>query len=152
MTLTHPRLWLPQRARKRGVSLLEVMVVLIVIGVLISASAPSFQRSIRQSRADIAGANLRAIWVAERLYWLDNRTFTADLSELESLGILDPTIISGSAMYAYAIASADDASFTATATRMGCLRWSGQLTITENGVLGGAIQATGEPDIVPGFQ
>lgn len=133
-------------------SLLEVMVVLTVIGVLISASAPSFQRSIQQSRADIVGANLRAIWTAQRLYWLDNRNYTADLSELESLGILDPTIVSGSAMYTYAIASADAASFTATATRIGSLRWSGQLSITESGVLGGAIQATGEPDIVPGFQ
>jgi hypothetical protein len=55
-------------------------------------------------------------------------------------------------MYTYAIASADAASFTATATRIGSLRWSGQLSITESGVLGGAIQATGEPDIVPGFQ
>ena len=126
--------------------------MLTVIGVLISASAPSFQRTIQQSRADIVGANLRAIWIAQRLYWLDNRTYAADLSELESLGILDPTVVSGSAMYAYAIASADATTFTATATRMGSLRWSGQLTITENGVLGGAIQATGEPDVVPGFQ
>ncbi|MHC4179933.1 MAG: type IV pilin protein [Planctomycetota bacterium] len=139
-------------ACRRGVSLMEVMLVLVVIGILISMSAPTFHRSIEQSWADIAGANLRAIWSAERIYWLEYRTYTGDLSELESLGLLDPTIIAGTARYAYAISAADDSSFTATATRTGSVRWTGQLTIDESGVSGGAIQAAGQPDVVPGFQ
>ena len=136
----------------RGVSLMEVMLVLTVIGILISMSAPSFSRSMEQSRADIAGANLRAIWSAERVYWLEYRTYTSNLSELDSLGLLDPTIVSGTSRYVYAIPSADASSFTAAATRTGSSRWTGQFTISEGGVLSGAIGATGEPDIVPGFQ
>ncbi len=136
----------------RGVSLIEVMLVLVVIGVLISISAPTFHRNMEQSWADVAGANLRAIWSAQRLYWLENRTYTSDLSELQSLGLLDPTIPAGSARYAYAVAAADASTFTATATRTGSIRWTGQLAIDESGALSGAIQAAGEPSIVPGFQ
>lgn len=126
--------------------------MLVVMGILISMSAPTFHRSIEQSWADIAGANLRAIWSAQRLYWLENRTYTSDLSELGSLDLLDPTVISGSSRYSYSIASADASTFTAAATRTGSLRWMGQLMIDESGVLSGAIQAAGEPDVVPGFQ
>ncbi len=138
--------------RRRGVSLMEVMVVLVVIGVLISMSAPTFSRSIEQSWADIAGANLRAIWSAQRLYWLENRTYTSDLSELESLGLIDPTIVAGTSRYNYAISAAAAGTFTAAATRTGSTRWTGQFAIDENGALSGAVQATGQPDIVPGFQ
>jgi type IV pilus assembly protein PilE len=131
---------------------MEVVLVLTVMGILISMAAPSFRRSMEQSRADIAGANLRAIWGAERLYWLENRTYTNDLSELESLGLLDPTIVAASTRYVYAIPSADASTFTATATRTGSTRWTGQFSIDEDGVLSGVIQASGQPNIVPGFQ
>jgi len=131
---------------------MEVMLVLVVIGVLISMSAPTFHRSIEQSWADIAGANLRAIWSAQRLYWLENRAYTGNLAELESLGLLDPTIISGTTRYVYAVSSADASTFRATATRTGSVRWTGQLAINERGVVSGAVQAAGQPGIVPGFQ
>jgi len=138
--------------RCRGVSLMEVLVVLAVIGVFVSMSVPSFRRSMEQSRADIAGANLRAVWSAQRIYWLEHRCYTTDLSALESSGLLDSAIISGTPQYAYAVPSADSSAFTATATRRGSTRWSGQFSIDEHGAVSGVLQAPGEPSIVPGFQ
>lgn len=135
-----------------GFSLVEVIVVLTVLSILVSMAAPSFRRSVEQARADVAGANLRAVWSAQRLYWLENRTYTANFSELESLGLIDPTIASATTIYVYAIASADSDSFSATATRTGSTLWSGQLSIDQTGVGSGVIQAAGYPDIVPGFQ
>ena len=67
-------------AGRRGYSLVEMIVAVIVAGVLLSIGVPRFQRSLEQSRADVAGANLRAIWSAQRLYWLQNRAFAADLN------------------------------------------------------------------------
>ncbi|MCR4412672.1 MAG: prepilin-type N-terminal cleavage/methylation domain-containing protein, partial [Thermoguttaceae bacterium] len=96
-----------------GVSLVEVLAVLAIVGVLISMSAPSFRRSLEHSRADIAGANLRAIWAAQRIYWLEHREYADDLVDLEEAGLLDPTIRAGNAYYAYAIVSADAGSFLA---------------------------------------
>src|SRR5438093_2848998 len=92
---------------RRGLSLLEMTLVLTVIGILVAFSVPSFHRAVEQSRADLAAANLRALWSAQRLYWLEYRTYTADLAGLQSLGLLDPTITSGQAMYRYQIQSAD---------------------------------------------
>ena len=138
--------------RKVGVSLLEVMVVLTVVGILLSASAPSFLRSIEQTHADMSGANLRAIWNAQRLYWLENRTYANSLSVLESTDLLDPAIVSGAPRYNYSITFADASGFTAAATRIGSGHWSGQFVISENGQITGTVTAPGEHNITPGFQ
>jgi prepilin-type N-terminal cleavage/methylation domain-containing protein len=140
------------RNSRRGVSLMEVVIVLAVIGVFVSMSAPSFRRSMEQTRADIAGSNLRAIWSAQRIYWLEHRSYASNLSALESSGLLDPAIVAGTPQYAYSVVSATNGSFTAAATRRGSTRWSGQFLIDEDGAISGALQATGEPNIVPGFQ
>jgi Tfp pilus assembly protein PilE len=131
---------------------MEVMIVVAIIAVLVSLSAPTFTRSMEQSHADIAGARLRAIWAAQRLYWLENRTYSTDLATLGSLGLLDPSFLSGGGRYTYSIVAADNDSFTAAAIRTGSARWSGQYTIDEQGDLSGTISAFGETDITPGFQ
>ncbi len=80
-----------RRAWRSGFSLLEMMVVLLVVGILVAIAAPSYQRAMDQSRTDIAAANLRAIWAAQRIYWLEYQVYT-DKATLESAGILDPKI------------------------------------------------------------
>ena len=142
----------PLTPSRRGVSLVELMVAVTLMGILMSLAVPSFHRALEHSRADIAGANLRAIWSAERCYWLDYRSYTSDLSKLQSLGLLDPTIVSATTFYVYAIQSASSNSFTATATRTGNTKWSGEFVIDGTGAVSGTVRATGEPDLVPGFQ
>ena len=96
------------RARRRGYSLVEMIVAVIVAGVLLSIGVPRFQRSLEQSRADVAGANLRAIWSAQRLYWLQNRTYATDLSTLVSANLIDPSLPGANVPYSYSIADASD--------------------------------------------
>ena len=72
----------PKYGGTRGYTLVEMMIVLVVMSVMISLALPRFSRSLESARADVAGANLRAIWTAERIYWLDNRTYTANLNVL----------------------------------------------------------------------
>jgi prepilin-type N-terminal cleavage/methylation domain-containing protein len=136
---------------RRGLSIIEVMMALAVMGVLLSLAAPSFLRSMEQSRADIAGANLRAIWTAQRVYWLEYHTYTDDLFALAGTGLLDPTIVSATEPYEYEMKSVDSLSFTARATRSGSTKWSGSLKIDEGGNMWGGISASGEPGIHPGF-
>ncbi|MDB5334513.1 MAG: prepilin-type N-terminal cleavage/methylation protein [Planctomycetaceae bacterium] len=137
---------------RRGISLVELLVCVTLIGIMTSMAVPSFRRAVDQSRADIATANLRAIWSAERCYWLEYRCYTSDLNLLRSLGLLDPTIVTSSSFYAYDIPSAETTAFTATATRIGGTRWTGAFTIDETGVVSGSVNASGEPTIVPGYQ
>jgi type IV pilus assembly protein PilE len=132
-------------------SLLELAIVTVIVGILASMSVPSFQRGLEQSRADLAAANLRAIWSAQRLYWLDNREYAPDLTTLESLGLLDQAV-SGQANYDFEITWADESTFTATASRDSNARWNGTFTIDQTGVTSGVLSGSGLPDIVPAYQ
>lgn len=110
-------------AASNGFTLVELIVVLTIVAVMTMMSAPSYYRAVKQSRADVAAANLRTIWAAQRLYWLENHEYTAALSTLQSLGLVDkqlPTSAdelqasrAGGFYYQIALTSG---SFTATAT------------------------------------
>ncbi len=133
------------RTRCGGFSLIETMIVLTVIGIMVAISAPSYNRAVEQMRADVAASNLRSIWSAERVYWLENQAYATDLSQLTALSLLDPEILQTSTGYSYAFSGAfDGSSFAATATRVGssiALAIDGNGTIT---VVSGSIN--------PGFQ
>ena len=149
MTTTTQSTGSRRRRARRGVSFIEVVTVLVVISVLVSMAAPSFTRTIEQSHADIAGANLQAIWSAQRFYWLENRTYATSLAQLDALDLLDPSIVNGTRRYTFRIANADDDSFQAEALRSGSTRWSGTFVVDETGDIMGTIKASGAPDISP---
>ena len=131
-----------------------MLVALIVTGVLLSVGVPRFQQSLEQSRANVAGANLRAIWSTQRLYWLENRTYAPDLNTLLSANLIDPSLPTAAVPYSYIIlANASDSWFAATATRAGSTNWSGSFTIAADGTFSGSVQQSGQGiTIVPGFQ
>jgi type II secretory pathway pseudopilin PulG len=130
-----------------------MIVAVIVAGVLLSIGVPRFAQSLEQSRADVAGANLRSIWSAQRLYWLQNRTYAPDLNTLLSANLIDPSIPPATIPYTYVIAESSDSWFTATATRNGSSSWSGSFTIAGDGTFTGAVQQSGTGvSLEPGFQ
>jgi Tfp pilus assembly protein PilE len=136
---------------------MELMVVVTIVGVLAAMAMPSYRLAIRQSRADIAAANLRAIWAAERLYWLEYHSYTDKLNKntpstigvvsLVELGLLDSAMFpSNSTNYTYDGPTPSGGmitTFTATATSP-----DGDiiLTIDDSGKI------TTLPDIKLGFQ
>jgi prepilin-type N-terminal cleavage/methylation domain-containing protein len=141
------------RPCRRGYSLVEMIVAVIVAGVLLSIGVPRFAQSLEQSRADVAGANLRSIWSAQRLYWLQNRNYAPDLNTLLSANLIDPSLPATSSPYTYSIADSSDSWFTATATRTGTSTWSGSFTIAADGTFTGAVQQSGQgASLEPGFQ
>jgi prepilin-type N-terminal cleavage/methylation domain-containing protein len=137
---------------RRGNSLIEMIVTLLVLGVLLSMGIPQFAQSLEQSRANVAGANLRAIWSAQRLYWLENRTYSPDLNTLLTANFIDPSLTTATAPYTYAVSNSSSSSFTATATRAGSSTWSGSYTIIQDGTFSGTVQSSSGVSIVPGFQ
>ena len=135
-----------------GLTLIEALTALTVISVLLAMSVPSVIRTMEQAHADAAGANLTAIWNAQRLYWLDNRVYASNLGALQSARLLDASVVSGSSRYSFAISSADSSTFQATATRIGSSVWSGQFTIDETGATSGTVQKPGAGYVItPGF-
>ncbi len=146
------------RTRTRGTSLIEMIVAMMVMGVMYAMGVPRFQQSLEQARANTAGANLQAIWSAQRLYWLENRTYASDLPTLlaanPSSPLIDPSLTTTTAPYTYSVTDASESGFTATATRSSSSSgWSGAFTLIADGTLSGTLTQTGQSNtIMPGFQ
>jgi prepilin-type N-terminal cleavage/methylation domain-containing protein len=129
--------------KKRGFTLMELSIAMVIICLMMTLAAPIFTRAIEHSRLDTAVANLRAIWAAQRVYWLEERCFSPELSYLQSMDLVDSAIATSasdpSAVYAYDMFSADESGFVCRAARNGSTVWTGTITIDQDGELDGAI-------------
>lgn len=123
---------------RRGVTLLEVMIVVAVMGILAVSVVPSFGRGIEQARVDQAAANLRTIWAAQRVYRLDAGAYAATLAQLRDAGLIDAGIVSAATPFAYEITAADASGFVVTANRAGGTRWAGTLVLDASGQVSGS--------------
>lgn len=153
------------RAR-RAFTLIEVMVVMTMIGILSAMCAWTFPRAVEQARADLAAANLRTIWAAQRFFRLENGLYADSLELLRQRGLLDAGILSPAdppeliaaqnPSYLYEITGSDLNTFSAAATRTSGAALPGERTleIDESGVVSGSIRLgstpPGRPSITPG--
>src|SRR6266436_1903293 len=85
---------MPTRAqaanRMRGMTLIELMVVLAIVAILASLAVGSYRRYVlRANRTDATSALLR-IQVAEEKFFLQNNTYTTQVT-VAVLGIASPT-------------------------------------------------------------
>ena len=132
----------PIAARPAGFSLVELTVTLTVVGILVTMSVPFYQRAIQQARTNVAATNLRAIWAAQRIYWMEYQAYARDLPLLKSQGILDPKFDDSDTAFAYLPLTSSDGfvlHFQATATPKNGT-WTGQYTLDETGKIDGAIR------------
>ncbi|MEN6356601.1 MAG: prepilin-type N-terminal cleavage/methylation domain-containing protein [Armatimonadota bacterium] len=59
--------------RRRGFTLIEIMIVVLIIGILLAIAIPNFMRARETSRAKSCCANLRQIETAKEQYAMDNK-------------------------------------------------------------------------------
>ncbi len=138
---------------RKGFTLLEVCVAMIIICVLVTLSSPMYSRAIEQARLDSAAGNLKTVWAAQRAYWLKNHTFTDNLLTLENEDLISPslarTLVTPGCLYVYNIETADDDSFTAYAERSSSTAWSGRIEIDQLGEITGTINKTDGTTLSP---
>ena len=97
--------------RQAGITLIELMMVLTIVGILGAIAVPSYtQYTKRAHRTDAKAALMRLAANQERFY-IQNHTYGADVT---ALGF--PTALSEHGAYAIAVTAADASSFSATAT------------------------------------
>ena len=133
--------------RMRGMTLIELMVVVAIVAILASLAVGSYRRYVlRANRTDATSALLR-IQVAEEKFFLQNNAYTIDLSPA-GLNVTSPT---PNGFYTLAVtgdpASTNNiaTSFKATATATGAQTADtscATLTITDQGLRNSAPSTT----------
>jgi len=138
---------------RRGFTLTEACIALVIVCLLVTMATPVYRQAMEQARVDAANGNLKTVWSAQRIYWLEYRTFAPDLDALESMDLVDKALAATQsapkATFVYTIGAADDESFTATAMRNGSGIWVGQIDIDQTGEVTGAINGPGGVTLTP---
>jgi type IV pilus assembly protein PilE len=73
------------RMNSKGVTFMEILVVLIIVGVLAVLYIPNMQDPIEKSRSRNAVFNLEAIYSAEKRYFLSERVYYNLSPDMESI-------------------------------------------------------------------
>ena len=77
----HP---LPERVmhRMRGITLLELMIVVVIIGFLAVIAYPNYRSFVERAKRNEAKAALLKVATNQERFYLQNYTFTCDLTQL----------------------------------------------------------------------
>jgi type IV pilus assembly protein PilE len=97
--------------RSAGVTLVELMTVLVIVGILAALAIPSYRAYTLRANRTIAKNALLSIATSQERYYLANRTY-GTLAQLSAAGF--PTT-SEHGLYTLAISVNDATTFTATA-------------------------------------
>jgi type IV pilus assembly protein PilE len=107
--------------RMRGVTLLEILVVLLVVGVISTLALPAYrQHMVRVNRTE-ATLTLHEIASAEERFYLRHGRYSTDITGTPPAG-LGVLAVDGRPRYSYSVAVAEDGQtfiVTATPTRGG---------------------------------
>jgi type IV pilus assembly protein PilE len=125
--------------RQRGTTLAEILMVVTIMGLVFSAGVPRLSAGFETGRADLAAGALRGLWNAERMYWLEYRTYTSDIDALIGHKFIDQALKNATEPYTFTITAAAEETFTIEAERIGSETWSGTLSIDQDGLVTGEI-------------
>ncbi len=97
----------------RGVTLLELMIVVVIIGILAAIAYPSYRDVTTRAKRVEAKAALLKIATNQERFYLQNNSYTADMTQL---GFNADPFVSDSGSYTISVTAADPNGFTAVAT------------------------------------
>ncbi|MEX0899459.1 MAG: type IV pilin protein [Gammaproteobacteria bacterium] len=70
------------RTSQRGFSLIELMVVVAIIGVIAAVAYPSYTGYVTKSKRTVGQSTLTQVANRQEQFFMDNKTYTADLTNL----------------------------------------------------------------------
>lgn len=97
----------------RGITLLELMIVVVIVGLLAAVAYPNYREFAARAKRNEAKEALLRIAINQERFYLQNSTFTTDMTQL---GFTTSPFTTDSGSYRVQVTAADAANFTATAT------------------------------------
>ena len=95
--------------RQGGFTLIELMVVIVIVGILATIAIPAYNDSVRKGRRSDAKSSLTTIAARMEQYFMDNKTYTTDLTDL---GYADSPADSTDGFYQITAAACDGGAIT----------------------------------------
>lgn len=102
--------------KQRGITLIELMIVIAIIGILAGIAYPSYTQYVQRSNRSEAMNELTRIANLQEQFFADNRRYAANLVEL---GFPANTQTTESGLYQINVAAVAARTFTLTATAQG---------------------------------
>ena len=102
------------RKYMRGITLLELMIVVVIIGILTAIAYPNYREYVTRAKRTEAKAALLQIATQQERFYLQNNSYTQDLLVLGFA--TTPNFTTDSESYVINVGAADANNFTATAT------------------------------------
>ncbi len=102
------------RQKMRGVTLMELMIVVVIIGILTAIAYPNYRQYAARAKRNEARAALLQIATLQERFYLQNNSYTADMT---NLGFpVASNHLSDTESYIIDVTAADASGFTAIAT------------------------------------
>lgn len=117
---------------RKGFTLVELLIVVLIIGVLAAIGVPQLAVSIEKARGAAAREGLAHIYRAEIEYSGNNRTgvYTNSIDDLSDVALTEK-------YWEFSVETPTPTSFIATATRSGGAHNSQTITVDQSGILSG---------------
>lgn len=105
------------RKHMRGVTLLELMIVVVIISILTAIAYPSYRQYVARAKRNEAKAGLLQIATLQERFYLQNNSYTTDLTNLGFLVAANAPSESGT--YQFNVTAANANTFAANAAYQG---------------------------------
>ncbi len=100
------------RQRMSGITLIELMIVVVIVAILAAVSYPNYREFTARAKRNEARAALLQIATNQERFYLQNNTFTSDLTDL---GFSSSPFTTDTGSYLVRVTAADASDYTATA-------------------------------------
>jgi type IV pilus assembly protein PilE len=97
----------------RGITLIELMVVVVIVGILAAIAYPNYQDFTSRAKRNEARAALLRLATNQERFYLNNNTFTTDMTQI---GFSSSPFTTETGYYVVSVTSATPSNFSATAT------------------------------------